>query len=43
MIRIYAYMDDACRDKGSTNINVDECIKALNGIMQECKFFGLTE
>ena len=43
MIRIYAYMDDACRDKGSININADECIKALNSIMQECKFFGLTE
>lgn len=36
MIRIYAYMDDACRDKGGININADECIKALNSIMQEC-------
>jgi hypothetical protein len=43
MIRIYAYMDDACRNKGGISINADECIKALNSIMQECKFFGLTE
>ena len=43
MIRIYAYLDDACRDKGSISINADECVKALDSIMQECKFFGLTE
>ena len=43
MIRIYAYLDDTCRDKGGMSMNADECIIALDSIMQECKFFGLTE
>ena len=43
MIRIYAYMDDACRGKGSMSMNAEECVKALDSIMYEYKFFGLTE
>jgi hypothetical protein len=38
-IRIYAYLEDACREKKTMDMNKQECVKALDTIMHECEFF----
>lgn len=37
-IRIYAYLEDACRDKKTIPWNAGDCLQALDAIMQNCKF-----
>jgi hypothetical protein len=40
-IRIYAYLDDAnevCREKKTIDMSREDCAKALDAIMHECKF-----
>ncbi|OAK99903.1 hypothetical protein IQ06DRAFT_305952 [Phaeosphaeriaceae sp. SRC1lsM3a] len=35
-IRIYAYLDDACREKKTMPLNGGECLQALGAIMDQC-------
>jgi hypothetical protein len=37
LITIYAYLDNSCRSKRLTHLNGDECVKALDSIMHQCK------
>lgn len=36
-IRIYAYLDDACREKKTMPLNGGECLQALGAIMDQCE------
>lgn len=39
-IRIYAYLDDACSEKKTMVMNVEECAQALDAIIHDCKYFA---
>lgn len=36
-VRIYAYVDDTCRDKGEIKLNSEDCGRALDSIMHQCR------
>lgn len=36
-VRIYAYLDDACRDKKTMPWNAEQCLQGLAAIMQDCE------
>jgi len=36
-VRIYAYLDDACREKKTMEMNREECAHALYAIMHDCE------
>jgi hypothetical protein len=36
-IRIYAYLEDACREKKSMPMSGEDCARALDTIMHDCK------
>ena len=38
MIRIYAYLDDTCREKAGVSMSVEDCHNALDSIVHDCKF-----
>lgn len=37
-IRIYAYVDDACKDKPEITMSKEDCYQALDSVLHECKF-----
>ncbi|KAH7095928.1 hypothetical protein FB567DRAFT_587217 [Paraphoma chrysanthemicola] len=35
-VRIYAFLDDACRDKGTMAMSSEDCARGLDAIMHDC-------
>lgn len=37
-VRIYAFLDDACREKESMVLNKEDCVRGLDAIMHDCEY-----